>query len=109
MSVCIIFIPPQNECFGAILETACLSVRVSVRLCVRVSVCVQNTTFCQSAGGDIKPPSVTALVFLSLSTFFLSFISDQKMLSRQSSQRRSKTRLQVLCSPISMYTGWENT
>ena len=29
---------------------------------VRVSVCVQDTTFCQSAGGAIKSHSVTVLV-----------------------------------------------
>ena len=40
--------------FGGILE--------SVSLSVRVSVCVQNTTFCQSTGGGIKSNSVTALV-----------------------------------------------
>ena len=46
----LIFIPSQNQFFRGILEPACLS------------VCVQNTTFCQSAGGGIKSHSVTALV-----------------------------------------------
>ena len=35
----------------------------SVSLSVHVSICVQNTSFCQSAGGDIKSHLVTALVF----------------------------------------------
>ena len=34
----------------------------SVCASVRVSVCVQNTTFCQSAGGGTKSHSVTVLV-----------------------------------------------
>ena len=34
----------------------------SVRPCVCVSVCVQNTRFCQSAGGGIKSHLVTALI-----------------------------------------------
>ena len=46
-----IFIRPQNEC---IMESACLS--------VRVSVFVQNTILCQSAGVVIKSHSVTTLV-----------------------------------------------
>ena len=33
-------------------------------LSVHVSVCVQNTTFCGSAGGGIKAHSVTALVVM---------------------------------------------
>ena len=41
------------------LESACLSVHVSV--CQ--SICVQNTSVCQSAGGGIKSHLVTALVF----------------------------------------------
>ena len=43
----------MNVFFG-ILESACLS--------VRASVCVQNTSFSQSAGGDIKSHLETALV-----------------------------------------------
>ena len=31
---------------------------------IRVSVCVKNTSFCQSAGGGIKSHLVTALVFM---------------------------------------------
>ena len=44
--------------FGDILEPTCLSVIVFVH----VSLCIQNTTLCQSAGGGIKSHSVTALV-----------------------------------------------
>ena len=32
------------------------------RLCIHVSICVQNTSFCQSAGRGIKSHLVTALV-----------------------------------------------
>ena len=45
---------PTNKCM---LESACLSVCPSV-----LSVCVQNTRFCQSAGRGIKSYLVTALV-----------------------------------------------
>ena len=41
--------------FGDVLESACLY--------ARVSVCVQNITFCQSAGEGIKSHLVTALVY----------------------------------------------
>ena len=41
--------------FRGKLESACLS------MCL--SVCVQNTSVCQSASGDIKSHLVTALVF----------------------------------------------
>ena len=34
----------------------------TICLCVNVSVCVQNTTFCQSSGGGINSHSVTALI-----------------------------------------------
>ena len=40
-------------------ESACLS--------IHVSVCVLNTSVCQSAGGGIKSHLVTALVFFSFS------------------------------------------
>ena len=58
----------MNVFGGGILESACLSVCPSV----------QNTTFCQSAGGGIKLHSVTALVFnpegfLLLPNIFLPF------------------------------------
>ena len=43
--------PAKWMFFGDILESAYLSVCVAIRLCVYVSVCVPNTTFCQSAGG----------------------------------------------------------
>ena len=49
--------------FWGILESACLYVCPSVYLCVRMSACVKNTSFCQSAGGGIKSHSATALVF----------------------------------------------
>ena len=39
--------------FGSTLESAC----------VHVSVCVQNTSFCQSAGEGIKSHLVTALLY----------------------------------------------
>ena len=41
-------------------------ISLSVHLCVHVSVsiCVQNTSFCQSSGGSIKLHLVTALVFI---------------------------------------------
>ena len=55
-------LPRKTNVFGGILESACLSVCLSVH----VSVCVQNTRFCQSAGGGIKSHLVTALVFLVL-------------------------------------------
>ena len=48
-------IPPQNKCFGGILESACPS--------VHMFICVQITTFCHSAGRGIKSHSVTPLVF----------------------------------------------
>ena len=55
----IFVIPSQNECFRGKLESACLCVRPSV--CV--FICVQNTNFCESAGGGIKSQLVTALGF----------------------------------------------
>ena len=36
----------------------------SVHLCVHLSVCVQNTSFCRSAGGGITSHLVTALSFV---------------------------------------------
>ena len=44
--------------FGAILKSACLS----VHMCVRVSICVQNSSLCQSTGEGIKLHLVTVLV-----------------------------------------------
>ena len=70
--------------FGVILELACLSVHVSVRLSLCLSV--QNTTFCQSAGGGIKSHSETALVYICVQQnspclfFFLSECKKSKML-----------------------------
>ena len=51
--------------FRGKLESACLSIHVSV--CQ--SICVQNTSVCQSAGGGIKSHLMTALVFLQQSIF----------------------------------------
>ena len=45
---------PTNEYFRDIPESACLS--------VCVSVCAQNTSFCQSTGGGFKSHLPTALV-----------------------------------------------
>ena len=51
--------PSKTNVFWVILNSACLSVRVSVH----VSVCVQNTSFKALAGeGGIKSHLVTALV-----------------------------------------------
>ena len=50
--------PCKTNVFGTILESACLS--------ILVSVCVQNTTFCQRAGRVIKSHSVTDLVDLAV-------------------------------------------
>ena len=47
--------------FGAVLESACLS--------VRLPICVQNSSFCQSTGGGIKTHLVTALVLSKKSIF----------------------------------------
>ena len=55
-------IPTQNECFGGYTRIS-LSVRPSLCPYVCVSVCVQNTSFCQSAGGGISDSLVTALVY----------------------------------------------
>ena len=48
---------------GDILESACLSVNLSVCLsvCSCISLC-KNTSFCQSPGEGIKSHLVTALV-----------------------------------------------
>ena len=51
------FLPPQNECFRGYT-----GISLSAHRCVCVSVCVQNTNFCQSAGGGIKSHLMTALV-----------------------------------------------
>ena len=50
------FIPRKTNVFGGMLESACLSVGMSLY--------VQNTNFCQSAGRVTKSHSVTALIFL---------------------------------------------
>ena len=56
----LIFIPPQNDCFLGYT-------RISLYVCV--SVFVQNTTFCQSAGEGIKSHTVTVLLQLTKSLF----------------------------------------
>ena len=59
-----IYTPTKQMFFWGVLESACLSVCPCIRvpvylcvhLCVRVSICVQNTSFCQSTGrGGINP------------------------------------------------------
>ena len=61
--------------FGGILESACLSVRLFVRssICpsIHVSVCVQNTSVCQSAGRGIMSHSVKSRVLPEKNNFFL--------------------------------------
>ena len=54
--VIIIFPPEKMTVFVGILSSACLS--------VYVSICVQNTNFCQSAGGGSKSHLVTAIVVI---------------------------------------------
>ena len=53
--LCSVSTPSQNKCFGGILEAACLSVLPCACVFVLVSVCIQNTSFCQSASGGIIP------------------------------------------------------
>ena len=48
--------------FRGKLESACLSVHPCVCLSLYQSICVQNTSVCQSAGWGIKSHLVTALV-----------------------------------------------
>ena len=51
-----LFIPPQNKCFwGKMYWNHSVFLSVFVQPCLCVSVCVQNTSFCQSAGGSINP------------------------------------------------------
>ena len=52
-SAATIFMPLQKECFKGY---------TGISLSVRVSICVQNTCFCQSADRGIKSQLVTALV-----------------------------------------------
>ena len=61
------YLYPAKQMFsGVILESACLSIRLCVlpTVCptIHVSVCVQNTSYCQSTGWGIKSHLVTALV-----------------------------------------------
>ena len=49
-------------------QPVCLSVHVSLQLFVNVSVCIQNTSLCQSTGRGNKSHVVTALLLLSFST-----------------------------------------
>ena len=64
--------------FRGKLESACLSINVSI--CQ--SVCVQNTTVCQSAGRGIKSHLVTALVFIALkeTTLSISVLTNEPLL-----------------------------
>ena len=62
----------KMKVFRGKLESACLSIHVSV--CQ--SVCVQNTSVCQSAGGGIKSHLVTALGFF----FFLNICNSYVVL-----------------------------
>ena len=63
------------------LESACLTVSMClcVCLCVIVSICEQNDSSCQSAGGGIKPHLVTALV-------------DHPLTYNQTTEERSKLK-----------------
>ena len=66
ISLPLIVIQLQNKCFQWYT-----GISLSVRPCVcptvcpsiRMSVCVRNISFCQSAGGGIKSHSVRALVY----------------------------------------------
>ena len=51
--------PLQNECFHGYP-----GISLSVCPCVYVSICVQNTSFCQSTGKVIKSQLVTSLICL---------------------------------------------
>ena len=55
------FIPRRTNVFGNILESPSLSVCPS--LSILVSVCVQNNSFCQSAGEGSKSHLVTSVVY----------------------------------------------
>ena len=55
--VMVLLYPYKMNIFGDILESAFLS--------ICVSVCLQTTHFCQRAGAGIRSHSVTALVFCS--------------------------------------------
>ena len=67
----------------------------SVCLSIHVSVFVQNTIFCQSAGGGIKSHSVTALVIVKCTVFFFShLIFDWKLYSIEKGWK-----IYVLCYP----------
>ena len=65
MVVASIYTPTNLNVLEGILESACLSVHSSIH----VSIYVQNTSFCQSAGGGIKSHLVTALVPVMFSLF----------------------------------------
>ena len=62
--------PRKTNVFGDLLESACLSVHP----CVCVSVCVQDSSFCQSAGRGIKSHLVTALLWFRI-IFHLEMLS----------------------------------
>ena len=67
------FTPLQKECFRGVYWNQLVC--PSVCLPSGVSVCVQNTTFCQSTDEGIKSHLVTAQVF-SRNSFLNSFIAN---------------------------------
>ena len=58
----LLFIPPRNKSFQEYIGNI-FSVRPSIHVFIYLSVCIQNTSFCQSAGGCNKSHLVIALVF----------------------------------------------
>ena len=57
ISKCLLY-PHETNVFEDLLESACVA--------IRVSVCVQNTSFCQSAGGGISSHLVKAPVLFAM-------------------------------------------
>ena len=57
----ILIIPMQTQCFWRVYWNQPVSLSVRSVL-IRLSICVQDTSFCQSAGGSIKSYLATALV-----------------------------------------------
>ena len=56
--------------FGGILELVCVSVYRCALLCVLVSVCVRNTSFCQSAGGGLTLSQTSPGFYMSAEQVF---------------------------------------
>ena len=71
----LVIIPSKMKVFRGKLESACLSIHLSV--CQ--SLCVQNTTVCQSAAGDIKSHLVTALVLIGYTLYFVNLFDPISM------------------------------